>query len=83
MAKQDFLDFINSDITNLQLWNQMLAYTIAAFLERETDLLALTPRERYERVLQRSPQLFQHIPHRYIASYLRMAPETLSRLKKS
>lgn len=83
MAKQDFLDFINSDITNLQLWNQMLAYTIAALLERETDLLALTPRERYERVLQRSPQLFQHIPHRYIASYLRMAPETLSRLKKS
>ncbi|KOS04907.1 hypothetical protein AM493_01790 [Flavobacterium akiainvivens] len=83
MKKADFDRFINSHITHLQLWNQMLGYTITALLERETDLLAATPRERYERVLQRSPQLFQHIPHRHIASYLRMAPETLSRLKKS
>ncbi|HCZ35039.1 MAG TPA: Crp/Fnr family transcriptional regulator, partial [Cytophagales bacterium] len=28
-------------------------------------------------------QLFQEVPHRYIANYLRMSPETLSRLKKS
>jgi len=83
MKKDDFTAFVNSDGAHLQLWNQMLGFTIAALLERETDLLAATPRERYERVLQRSPQLFQHIPHRHIASYLRMAPETLSRLKKS
>lgn len=83
MPKDVFTTFINSSIYNLQLWNTLLSYTIATLLERETDLLASTPRERYERVLQRSPQLFQHIPHKHIASYLRMAPETLSRLKKS
>jgi CRP/FNR family transcriptional regulator, anaerobic regulatory protein len=83
MKKADFDAFINSNIEHLRLWNQMLGYTITALLERETDLLAPSPRERYERVLGRSPQLFQHIPHRHIASYLRMAPETLSRLKKS
>ena len=38
-------------------------------------------RERYLRVLGRSPALFQEIPHRYIANYLRMSAETLSRLK--
>ncbi len=52
-------------------------------LEREKDILIHSPRKRYERVLKRSPQLFQEIPHKYIASYLRMSPETLSRIKKS
>ena len=29
------------------------------------------------------PQLFQEIPNKFIANYLRITPETLSRLKKS
>ena len=83
MPKKVFFDFINSDAENMQLWTAVLGYTVVSLLERETDLLVPTPQERYARVLQRSPQLFQHIPHKHIASYLRMAPETLSRLKKS
>jgi hypothetical protein len=51
--------------------------------EREKDILTYSPLKRYQRVLKRSPQLFQEIPNKYIASYLRMSPETLSRLKKS
>lgn len=51
--------------------------------EREIDLLCSSPAERYERVLERSPGLFQEIPAKYIASYLRMTPETLSRLRNS
>ena len=52
-------------------------------LEREKDILTSSPIERYKRVLKRSPQLFQEIPNKYIADYLRMTPETLSRIKKS
>jgi hypothetical protein len=52
-------------------------------MERERDILTSSPLERYKRVLERSPQLFQEIPNKYIASYLRMTPETLSRIKKS
>jgi CRP-like cAMP-binding protein len=51
-------------------------------MEREVDLLINDPAARYQRVLARSPQLFQEVPHKYIANYLRMTPETLSRLKK-
>jgi CRP-like cAMP-binding protein len=61
----------------------LLAATITGQLERETDLLTAAPAERLQRVLQRSPRLFQEIPLKYIASYLRMTPETLSRLRKS
>jgi len=45
------------------------------------DRLEPSPLERYNAVLRRSPQLFQHVPLRHIASYLRMSPETLSRIR--
>ena len=41
-----------------------------------------TPEQRRQRLLNRSQHIFQLIPHKYIASYLRMAPETLSRNMK-
>lgn len=69
--------------SNLNWWLNVLENLIVQQMEREIDLLTNSPKERYLRVLKRSPQLFQEIPNRYIANYLRMSPETLSRLKKS
>lgn len=74
--------FLQTD-SNQKLWTQILEKLILQQLEREIDILNTSPKERYNRVLQRSPQLFQEIPNRHIANYLRMSPETLSRLKKS
>lgn len=68
---------------NRTLWIKILEELVVLQLEREVNVLTSSPRERYERVLKRSPQLFQEIPSRHIANYLRMTPETLSRLKKS
>lgn len=68
---------------NQRLWTGILENLVLQQLEREIDLLTNSPKERYERVLKRSPQLFQEIPNRHIANYLRMSAETLSRLKKS
>ncbi len=68
---------------NRNLWTKILENLVLQQMEREIDLLTNSPKERYERVLKRSPQLFQEIPNRHIANYLRMSPETLSRLKKS
>ena len=83
LTKKSFLNFIESDISHFKLWNACLQLLFLDQLEREQDLLTQSPRERYLRVLKRSPRLFQEVPHKYIASYLRMTPETLSRLKKS
>lgn len=81
--KSAFMRFIESDPQNLSLWHRILAQLIFQQMEREIDILTHSPVERYKRVLERSPQLFQEVPHKYIASYLRMSPETLSRIKKS
>jgi CRP/FNR family transcriptional regulator, anaerobic regulatory protein len=40
------------------------------------------PEERYRNLLQQRPELVQQIPQHYIASYLGIKPETLSRIRK-
>jgi CRP-like cAMP-binding protein len=82
IPKQEIDAFLQRD-SNRLLWANMLESLIIQQLEREIDILTTSPKERYMRVLKRSPRLFQEIPNRYIANYLRMSAETLSRLKKS
>ena len=81
--RQQFQQFIESAQEHLRLWHRVMEQLIYQQLEREKDILIRSPKDRYERVLARSPVLFREIPLRHIASYLRMTPETLSRLRKS
>lgn len=83
IPKKGFMAFIHQNEQHLQLWASILEDLVIQQIEREKDLLTSSPKERYERVLKRSPRLFQEISNRHIANYLRMTPETLSRLKKS
>ncbi len=48
---------------------------------REIEQLSLSAGQRYQRLVDRSPQLLQLVPQKDIASYLRMKPETFSRLR--
>lgn len=77
------MDAFFAEEANHVLWRNMLETLVLQQMEREVDILTSSPKQRYLRVLERSPRLFQEIPHRYIANYLRMSPETLSRLKNS
>lgn len=83
ITKSKFKSLVQDVLPLQQEWNSTLEQIILQSLEREVDILTTSPLERYRRVLKRSPQLFQEIPNKYIASYLRMTPETLSRIKKS
>ncbi|MFK7799656.1 MAG: Crp/Fnr family transcriptional regulator [Aureispira sp.] len=83
ISKTAFMELVQSSQELFALWYTILEQLVYQQIEREKDLLLDAPRARYERVWNRSPQLFQHIPHKYIASYLRMTPETFSRIKKT
>ncbi len=81
--KTSLLKAVEENKEAAKWYRNTLENLIVQQIEREIDLLHPKPTDRYQRVLNRSPQLFQHIPLKYIASYLRMSPETLSRLRKS
>lgn len=83
IKKSAFMNFIHASSNRMMAYQKLLEEFVLQQMEREIDILTYSPTERYNRVLARSPRLFQEIPSKYIASYLRMTPETLSRLKKS
>jgi CRP-like cAMP-binding protein len=82
ITREQFMQFVNAEPARLQWYVKLLEQLVTQQMEREIDLLTASPSARLQRVLERSPQLFQEIPSKYIASYLRMTPETLSRIRK-
>jgi len=82
IRKQVYTDHLVGNPEMNALWQQILSWMVVGQLEREIDLLTNDPAERYQRVLARSPRLFQEIPAKYIANYLRMTPETMSRIRR-
>lgn len=50
--------------------------------QQMTDLQRLSGEERYTNLLKAKPTLFQRVPQHYIASYLGITPERLSRIRK-
>lgn len=83
MKKENLLNLAYETRESLIQYTQLLENLVTQQIEREIDLLTDSPSERLQRVLKRSPNLFQEIPLKYIASYLRMSPETLSRIRSS
>jgi CRP-like cAMP-binding protein len=82
IARNTFNQLLKNHSFINDIWIKNLETLALQQIEREVDILTNSPKERYLRILKRSPQLFQEIPNKHIASYLRMSPETLSRMKK-
>ncbi|MES2397031.1 MAG: Crp/Fnr family transcriptional regulator [Bacteroidota bacterium] len=62
-------------LTGYQKWASMLQQQMA-------DLRTKTGEVRYLNLLKAKPGLFQRVPQHFIASYLGISPETLSRIRK-
>lgn len=51
-------------------------------LEREKQFISLSTKEKYEQLLAKNKNIIKNIPVKYLASYLGIHPNSLSRLKK-
>ncbi|NQD70408.1 Crp/Fnr family transcriptional regulator [Sphingobacterium shayense] len=51
-------------------------------IERELSLLTLTAEKRYLRLFTEQPRLLRQIPLKYIASYIGITPQALSRIRR-
>lgn len=81
IAKQDFYQILEQSRPIERAWRQLIEMALLGRMEREIDLATRPPKERFLRLWERSPHLFQLIPQKYLASYLQMSPETFSRIK--
>jgi hypothetical protein len=64
-------------------YRRALESKIVEILHRHIIQYTADPQKRVELLLKQKPDIFQHIPRKYIAYYLGLAPETLSRLQKN
>ena len=50
---------------------------------RAKDLATLTAEQRYKKLIDTQPKILQNVPMQYIASFLGIKPESLSRIRKN
>lgn len=51
-------------------------------IQRTKSLLSFSVEQQFLELLEQQPELFRNVPQRYIAQYLGIAPESLSRIRK-
>ncbi len=69
---------------NIQiLYRKILEESLILSQIRADELRFETAGDRYRRLVKRAPQLVLRAPLNYIASYLQMTPETLSRVRQA
>lgn len=51
--------------------------------KRSNELATLSAEQRYRNLLAKSPEILHHVPLQYIASFLGIKPESLSRIRRN
>ncbi len=77
------LDKLEAQVPKIKQWHAAKqTRSHFATVNRLAEVKTFTPEERYLRLLDKHPQIFQRIPLQHIASYLDIEPPSLSRLRK-
>jgi CRP/FNR family transcriptional regulator, anaerobic regulatory protein len=66
----------------LALKNHQIEKSFFKVTQHAADLAKLSTKQRYYKLMQEKPYLINRVPQYYIASYLGMKPQSLSRIRK-
>lgn len=75
-------EFISANRENREHYNHIIELMYSEIYERFVSNYIKTPEERYAEILHRCPDIFNHTTAKDLASYLQIAPETLSRIRR-
>jgi CRP-like cAMP-binding protein len=86
----EFLSISKSDLEKLYAsdykWQRFGRQLMESFLiekeERIINQLSLTAHEKYIKLIKNQPDIVQNVPIKYIASYIGIQPESLSRIRR-
>lgn len=65
-----------------QLAIMIMEEELSVYQELLANFVMLSPEQRYQKLLETQPHLLLRIPQQYLATYLGVRPETLSRIRK-
>jgi CRP/FNR family transcriptional regulator, anaerobic regulatory protein len=83
IKKSDLRTLIDES-ENFKSFSLIIFETAMANTEiRANDLATLNAEQRYRKLLETQADILQNVPIQYIASYLGMKPESLSRIRKN
>jgi len=74
-------DLSRQDTTWIDLNRHLMEYYYTTLQERVLDFQTKSTKERYQHLLQEHPGIEEKVPLGYLASYLGMSQETLSRIR--
>jgi CRP-like cAMP-binding protein len=82
-VKRDDVDIIfQKSITVKDYTMMILQYFLDEEKKRMKELSTQTAEQRYESFIKKCPNIIQNVPLKYIASYLGIRPESLSRIRR-
>jgi CRP-like cAMP-binding protein len=74
---------LKNQIPALKFWHEeKMRRFVFNVIHRLTEVKSFTPEERYVKLLDKHPEIFQRVPLHHIASFLGIEPPSLSRLRK-
>ncbi|MDP2723224.1 MAG: Crp/Fnr family transcriptional regulator [Bacteroidales bacterium] len=82
LSKNDLESLYLKDIYWQNFGKRMTERIYLSAKKRVEDLLYYSPEKRYLNLLTDNPLIFQKIPQKFIASYLGITPQSLSRIRK-
>lgn len=83
ISRERHFELTRSEPKWLEFDNVLLAHSFALLERRMFDQLHTTSKQRFHQLLAECPEVFHHVPLKYIASMLGIEPESLSRLRKN
>jgi CRP-like cAMP-binding protein len=82
ISRQDLQEVYSRTKTGNEIGRKNAERLFLIKSKRELSLLTKTAEERYLDLFSERPELIQYIPLKYIASYIGVTPQALSRIRK-
>lgn len=76
------LEKLYKEVPKFERFGRLMAENAFIGLRNKTEIHTLqTPEERYLKLIQNRPKVIQRVPQHYIASYIGIKPQSLSRIR--
>jgi signal-transduction protein with cAMP-binding, CBS, and nucleotidyltransferase domain len=83
VIRKENLYKLYTDCNKYETFGRLMAEQVALrATEIAMSLSSDKPEERFRNLLKKQPDLFQRVPQKYIANFLGISPESLSRIQK-